>query len=102
MKSIQIAIAATTLLAGIAAAGLAQASEISEFPVSSTSTVSRAEVRAQAEAANKAGLLRYDFIGSASMPGVEPMSQKSREEVRKQAVERTSSRAVSESYVGGF
>ena len=101
MKSIQIAIAATTLLASIAATGLVQASEISEFPVANASTVSRAEVRAQAEAANKAGLLRYDFVGPAGMPGVEPMSQKSREEVRKQAVERTGPHVVNESNVGG-
>jgi len=74
---------ARIVAAGIAlgAAGIVHAIEITDFPVDATSTVSREFVRAQAIAANAAKELRYDAGG----PAVQPMSSRSRDEVRREA-----------------
>ena len=73
----------TTLIAvALSAVGAAQASEITEFPLPASSNVTRAAVRAEAAAANKAGALRYDFSGAAVMP----MSAKTREQVRMETI----------------
>lgn len=87
----------------VLAAGAAQASEITEFPVSSASSVSRAEVKAQARAANDAGQLRYDFTGPADSSAAEAMSQRSRVEVRREAMTRDRDDAMHASdFVGGM
>ena len=95
MNAIRTAVAAAATLFTM---GLAQAGEITEFPVADTSTVSRADVQAEAVAANQAGALRYDFIG----PVQQPMSVKSREEVRWEAVQRPAKDGTRVSmFVGG-
>lgn len=95
MNAIRTAVAAAALFT----LGAAQAGEITEFPIAATSTVSRADVQAEAVAANQAGVLRYDFIG----PVQQPMSVKSREEVRWEAVQRLAKDGTSVSlFVGGM
>jgi len=79
--------------------GVAQAIEITDFPLPGTSSVSRAEVQAAAEDANRAGALRHDFIG----PVQQPMSVKSRDEVRNESVQRLAKDMSSTSpMVGGM
>jgi hypothetical protein len=96
MNAIRNATLAAAALFGL---GLAHAGEITEFPIAEKSTVSRADVKAAAEAANRAGALRHDFIG----PAQQPMSMKSREEVRHEAVQRRSTNVASASpIVGGM
>jgi hypothetical protein len=95
MNAIHTAIAAAALLT----LGLAHAGEITEFAIADSSTVSRAEVRAQAQAAHQAGALRHDFIG----PVQQPMSVKSRDEVRHEAVQRHAKDTTAVSlFVGGM
>ncbi len=95
MKSIQLAVACAILVA----TGVTYASEITEFPLADSTQVSRAEVRALAKAANQAGQMRYDFVG----PTVEPMSHKTREEVRKEALEHKGRDELRDAYfVGGM
>ena len=97
MKAIRITFATIALSA---MGFFVQASEISEFPLASTSNVTRAAVKADTHAASKAGLLRYDAVGSS----VVPMSMKTREQVRiETAAARTSPEAAAGSYfVGGM
>lgn len=88
-----------TLVAAALVSGsaLSQASEITDFPSAEReSSVSREQVRAEAEAANRAGALRYDFIG----PAQEPMSMQDRGAVRDDAASRRSA-AVAPRNVGG-
>lgn len=92
MNRIRTAAAAAALFA----LGFAQAGEITDFPVADTSTVSRAEVQAEALAANQSGALRYDFIGPVQQP---MSSDKSREEVRWEAMQRPTSLSM---LVGGM
>lgn len=96
MNAIRIAAAAVSLLA----LGFAHAGEITDFPVADTSSVSRAEVQAAAEAANRAGALRHDFIG----PVQQPMSVKDRDEVRREAVQQrhATGMAGASLFVGGM
>jgi hypothetical protein len=95
MNAIRTAIAAAALLT----LGLAQAGEITEFTLPDTSSVSRADVQAEAVAANQAGALRYDFIG----PAQQPMSVKGRDEVRWEAVQRPGKDGTAVSlFVGGM
>ncbi len=75
MKAIHALFVATVSFAGIA-----QASEITDFPLES-STVSRESVRWQALAARQANQARQDISG----PVVVPMSSRSRDEVRQEA-----------------
>ena len=83
----------------ICAAGIVHATEITEFPLDATSTVSRDFVRAQAIAANAAKQLRYDFSGTAVMP----MSSRSRDDVRKEATRhRMSDEVAARDLVGGM
>lgn len=90
MKAIQ-----TALAASLFAIGAAHASEITDFPLPTTSERTRAEVQAEAQGPQ----MRYDFVG----PTVTPMSTKSREEVRKDALVRSHKDLVAGSYfVGGM
>ena len=95
MKAIHIALAAASLLV----LGAPQASEITDFPMPATSMVTRAEVLAEALAGEN-DHARYDFIG----PTVTPMSTKSREEVRWEAISSNRDRSVAASAdsVGGM
>jgi len=79
MNTIRITLATVTLCA----AGLAQASEITDFAIPSTSTVSRQAVQAEAQKLNQMNLLRVDFLGPVAMDP--PRSLKSREQVRMEA-----------------
>jgi hypothetical protein len=74
----------TLAAAALFTTGFAHAAEITDFPQPGASTVSRAEVQAEAEDANRAGALRHDFIG----PVQKPMSVKSRDDVRQETVQR--------------
>ncbi len=75
MKAIRLTFATIALSA---MGFIVQASEISEFPLATTSNVTRAAVKADAKAASTAGWLRYDAVGTS----VVPMSMKTREQVR--------------------
>ena len=95
MNAIHTALAVAALFA----VGVAQAGEITEFAPAASMQVSRDQVRAEAKTANDAGMLRYDFTG----PAVTPMSTKTRDEVRQEAVSRPATDAVAASYfVGGM
>jgi hypothetical protein len=96
MKALH-ALFATALLA---TAAIAQASEITDFPIDTTrSTVSREAVRMQAQAAHQANQPRYDLSG----PLVEPMSTRSRDEVRKEGAARlTRAEAIAMDHIGGM
>jgi len=59
MKSIQLAVACAILVA----TGVTYASEITEFPLADSTQVSRAEVRAQAKAANHDDMFFAQFNG---------------------------------------
>jgi len=78
MKTLPIIVAAIAL----SAACFTQASEITDFPAVASPTTSREAVRAEARAAVAAGA-RYDFIGPEMQL---PVSTKSRDEVRREAV----------------
>jgi hypothetical protein len=95
MNTIRIGIAALTF----AAFGIAQASEATEFPLEK-STLSRAEVQADAHAALAVPGEVYDgtsFGGSAAMAA----SMKSRDEVRMQTLLARDMGARYGDYVGG-
>lgn len=95
MKAIQIALAA----AGLLAFGAPQASEITDFAVPAASTLTRADVIAQAHA-DADGQARHDFVG----PSVRPQSTMSREQVRRESAGGKSEHAASASadFVGGM
>jgi hypothetical protein len=97
MKAIRLTFATIALSA---MGFFVQASEVSEFPLASTSNVTRAAVKADTKAANKAGLLRYDAVGTS----VVPMSMKTREQVRMEtSAARSNTDAGAGSYfVGGM
>ena len=83
------------------ASTLAQASEVTDFPLSTTSTTSRAVVKADARQANDAGLLRYDFFGARE--AAPPASTRSRDQVRMEAkaAARSGDRTLAGSYYTG-
>jgi hypothetical protein len=96
MNSIRIALAAIAL----SATALAQASEITNFPIPASSSLSRAEVRAEARKLIATDSLRYTFIGPVETKA--PVSTKSRDEVRKEAAaSRGSADKVAGSYLTG-
>ena len=86
---------------GMVASTMAQAGEVTDFPLSSTSNTSRAVVKAEARQANDAGLLRYDFHGAREV--APPTSTKSRDQVRMEAraAARSSDRTLAGSYYTG-
>lgn len=97
MKAIRLTFATVALSA---MGFIVQASEISEFPLATTSNVTRAAVKADTKAASQAGLLRYDAVGTS----VVPMSMKTREQVRLEtSAARGNPDTVTDSYfVGGM
>jgi hypothetical protein len=96
MTSLRITL--TTL--ALAAAGLAHASEITEFKVE-PGMLARAEVQAQARLAQPSNQL-YD--GTQAMPAAAPMAAKSRAEVRLEATAALVTRQAGthSAYVGGM
>lgn len=94
--------AAIIFASTLAACALAQANEVTDFPVSTSASTSRAAVKAEARKANDAGLLRYDFLGPReAMP---MRSSKSREQVRMEATASLRSKRApgSYDYTGGM
>ena len=79
MNTIRLSLAILTLCG----TGLAQASEITEFAIPSTSAVSRQAVQAEVRKLNKMNLLRVDFLGPVAVDA--PRALKSREQVRMEA-----------------
>lgn len=93
---IRITLAALAL----SATAFAQASEITNFPVPTSSTISRTEVQAQARTSITSGSLSYNLVGPAEMKA--PVSMKSRDEVRKEAASvRPNADKVAGSYLTG-
>lgn len=76
MTSIRIILAALAL----SATGFAQASEITDFPITTSASVSRAAVQAEARRLVATDALRYDEIGPVTVKA--PVSTKTRDEVR--------------------
>jgi len=74
MTSIRITLAALAL----SASAFAQASEVTNFPITASSTLTRAEVQAAARDHYATGSMSVNFAG----PAVKPVSTKSRDEVR--------------------
>jgi hypothetical protein len=97
MKAVRLTFATIALSA---MGFIVQASEITEFPLATTSNVTRAAIKADTKAANKAGQLRHDLVGTSVMP----MSAKTREQVRMEsAAARSSADAMAGAYfVGGM
>jgi hypothetical protein len=98
MTTIRFTLAALAL----SASAFVQASEITNFPVPTLSTVSRAEVQAQARQSSVDGALSYNEAGPAQMKA--PTSMKSRDDVRKEtATQRPGAERMAGSYlVGGM
>ena len=98
MNSIHITLAALAL----SATAVAQASEITEFPITTSASISRAEVQAEARKLVATDSLRYTFIGPVEMKA--PVSTKSRDEVRKEvAASRGNANMLAGSYlIGGM
>ena len=89
MTTIRITLAALAL----SASAFAHASEVTEFPITTSSTLTRAEVQAEARKSYATGSMSINFAG----PDVKaPVSTKSREEVR---MELAASRAMPDSRV---
>lgn len=96
MTTIRFSLAALAL----SATAFAHASEITNFPVPTSSNLSRAEVQAEALKNINTGVLSYNLIGPAEMKA--PVSTKSRDEVRKEAASvRPSADKVAGSYLTG-
>ncbi|HEX6361706.1 MAG TPA: DUF4148 domain-containing protein [Albitalea sp.] len=93
MNAIRLAAAAIACIAGTV-----HATEITEFPQPEPSTLTREAVRAEARAARDAGQLRHD----ESSPAVVPMSERSREAVRREAATAERRHAALGDYVGGM
>jgi hypothetical protein len=84
MTSIRITLAALAFFA----ATIAQASEITEFPITTSASLTRADVVAEARKKVATSSLNYNFAGPSDAKA--PVSTKSRDEVRKEV---TASRA---------
>ena len=80
MNSIRITLAALAL----SATAFAQASEVTEFPITTSASVSRAAVQAEARRLVATDSLRYDELGPVAMRA--PASTKTRDEVRAEIV----------------
>jgi hypothetical protein len=98
MNSFHLTFAALAL----SATAFAQASEVTDFPITTSASVSRAEVQAEARKLIATDSLRYTFIGPVEMKA--PVSTKSRDEVRKEvAASRGNADKVAGSYlIGGM
>lgn len=98
MTTIRITLAALAL----SASAFANASEITEFPITASPTLTRAEVQAGARKHVATGSMSINFAG----PEVKaPVSTKSRDEVRMEIVASrgmADSRAVAGYFVGGM
>ena len=92
MKAIRLTFATIALSA---MGFFVQASEVSEFPLATTSNMTRAAVKADTRSASQSGRLRYDFVG----PSVMPMSMKTREQVRAEAA---AARSAPEALAGAY
>jgi hypothetical protein len=92
MTTIRITLAALAL----SATALAQASEITNFPITASPTLTRAEVLAEARQNYATGSMSIDFAG----PRVSaPVSTKNRDEVR---MEVAASRNMPDSRLAGY
>lgn len=80
MNTIRIALTAVAL----SATALAHASEITDFAVPTSMTVSRASVQAEARRQLASNALNSNFAGPSTI--VPPASMKTRDEVRKEIV----------------
>lgn len=80
MTSTRITLAALAFFA----TALAQASEITEFRITTSASLTRAEVMAEARKNIATSSLNYHFAGPSDMKA--PVSTKSRDEVRKEVV----------------
>lgn len=89
MNTIRLTLAALAL----SASAFAQASEITEFPITASPTLTRAEVQAEARKHSATGSMSINFSG----PEVKaPVSMKSRDAIR---MELAASRAIADSRV---
>lgn len=80
MTSIRITLAALAL----SATAIAQASEITDFPITTSASLTRAEVMADARKNVATSSLNYNLAGPSEMKA--PASAKSRDEVRKEVI----------------
>jgi hypothetical protein len=98
MNTFRITLAAFAL----SATALAHASEITNFPITTSAGISRAEVQAEARKSIVNGALSYNEAGPLKMKA--PMSTKTRDEVRKETLSaRPTADMVAGSYlIGGM
>jgi hypothetical protein len=93
MTSIRFTLATLAL----STTALAHASEVTEFPITASATLTRAEVQAEARTSSVTGSMSINFAGGPADRKV-PVSTRSRDEVRKEIVE---SRGMADSRVAG-
>ncbi len=100
MTSIRITLAALAL----SASAIAQASEITEFPIATSASLTRAEVQAEARKHSATGSMSINFAGGPADVKV-PVSTKSRDEVRRELADvrgKVDSRVAAGYLVGGM